>query len=308
MTIRTVSQLPSQTSILPNGTLFEVSVPGDDSKYISKKLSVETLESQFKKSISTDIAVEFGLLSGTTSYKVYNLSNDINTLSTKNCVLSGVKEFTDIPVINTSLTSYDNDSNGVNPLVPDYMIPNVMRVKDLIDSRACFIGEDYVIDGDPGNDESPRFTTKSNNFMYFRIDDNGVDSSKWIDPETRAEAGYQKCPYSGYLTMFGWLADNGNVLAQDAWVGLYGQIGATLANGQIVQKWIPLQIQPWIIGARSSTRQYVSFNLPVKEGLRLKVKTGFRVNGSTAGMQDSATKSFNLNEPNCFVGWISHAS
>jgi hypothetical protein len=70
------------------------------------------------------------------------------------------------------------------------MIPNVMRVKDLIDSRAGFIGEDYVIDGDPGNDESPRFTTKSDNFMYFRIDDNGIDSSKWIDPETRAEAGY----------------------------------------------------------------------------------------------------------------------
>lgn len=97
-----------------------------------------------------------------------------------------------------------------------------MKVKDLIDTRACFIGEDYVIDGDPGNDESPRFTTKSDNFMYFRIDDTGVDSSKWIDPETKSEAGYQTCKYSGFLTMFGWLADNGNVLAQDAWVGLYG--------------------------------------------------------------------------------------
>ena len=306
MTIRTVSQLPPQTSNLPNGTLFEVSVPGGQ-KYISKKLSVDTLLEQFNGTISSGIANEFGLMTGTKPLNVRGISADVHTLSVEDCELSGIKAYYDIPVIKTNLTCYNSASQGIQAYDPDDFIPNVMRVKDLIDDRACFIGDDYLIDGDPGGDEAPRFTTKSENFMYFRIDDNGVDSSKWIDPETRAEAGYVECPYSGFLTMFGWLADNGNVLAQDAWVGLYGQIYVTTKNGDRAQKWIPLSIQPWVIGARSSTRQYVSFNLPVKEGLRLKVKTGFRVNGSTAGMQDSSTKSFNLNEPNCFVGWISHA-
>ena len=46
------------------------------------------------------------------------------------------------------------------------MVPNVMKVKDLIDSRACFIGSDYIVDGDPGNDEAPRFTKKSENPIF----------------------------------------------------------------------------------------------------------------------------------------------
>lgn len=308
MTIRTVSQLPSQTNPCPDGTLFEVSVPGSESKYISKKLSVETLLKQFKSDISSSMAGEFGLMSGTNLYNVGGISAAVHTLSVGNCELSGIKALYNIPVVKANLTDYNSASQGVNSYDPNEFVPNVLKVKDLIDDRAGFIGDDYMIDGDPSGDEAPRFTTKSSNFVYFRINDNGVDSSKWIDPETKAEAGYVECPYSGYLTMFGWLADNGNVLAQDAWVALYGRIGVTLNTGDHAKKWIPLQVQPWIIGARSSTRQYVGFNLPVKEGLRLKVKTGFRVNGSTAGMQDSATKSFNLNEPNCFVGWISHTS
>jgi len=108
-------------------------------------------------------------------------------------------------------------------------VPNVLKVKDLIDERANFIGSSYVIDGDPGDDEAPRFTIKSDEFMYFRLDDNGTDSSKWIDPETSAPVGAAVCTRTGYLTLFGWLADNGNVLAQDAWVALYAQI--LLASG-----------------------------------------------------------------------------
>lgn len=97
-----------------------------------------------------------------------------------------------------------------------------MKVKSLISNHANFIGSESVIDGDPGSDEAPRFTLKSDEFMYFRLDDNGTDSTMWIDPETSTKAGPVTCTRSGYLTLFGWLADNGNVLAQDAWVALYG--------------------------------------------------------------------------------------
>ena len=308
MTPRTISTLPPCGLITAKNSLFEVSVKSGE-KYISKNQTIGNLQTQFEAEISSNIAREFEMLSGGTKYSLAGLSSAIHAISCEDAIFTGTKEFTNIPVVTTNLTSYNFSHSGLDGSVsysPDQLVPNVLKVKDLIDERANFIGSGYVIDGDPGSDEAPRFTTKSDEFIYFRMDDNGTDSSKWIDPETSAPAGAVVCPRTGYLTLFGWLADNGNVLAQDAWVGLYAQILLASESSSPQYRWIPLQIQPWIIGARSSIRQYVGFNLPVKEGLKLKIKTGFRVNGSTSGMQDEATKSFNLNEPNCFVGWVVH--
>jgi hypothetical protein len=71
-------------------------------------------------------------------------------------------------------------------------------------------------------------------------------------------------------------------------------------------KWVALQIQPWIVGKYSSTAQYVGFNLPVKAGLRLKVVTGFKVNGNNTALHDKPTLMFaeEGNMPNTFVGYI----
>ena len=49
-----------------------------------------------------------------------------------------------------------------------------------------------------------------------------------------------------------------------------------------VQTDIPIAIQPWIRGTNASQMQYVGFTIPVRKGLRVKVKTGFPVNGRTA--------------------------
>ncbi len=310
MTIRTLSQLPPCGSTVTKNSLFEVSVPNGE-RYISKSQTIGNLGDQLGSEISSNITRQFDMLSGSEKFSVAGLSSAIHALSSEDATLVGTKEFTSIPAVTTSLTSYQVSHTGAGGMTfsPDQLVPNVMKVKSLIGDHANFIGSESVIDGDPGSDEAPRFTLKNDEFMYFRMDDNGTDSSMWIDPETNAKAGPATCTRSGYLTLFGWLADNGNVLAQDAWVALYGQIllaGTSSAAAQY--SWVPLQVQPWIIGARSSIRQYVGFNLPVKEGLRLKIKTGFRVNGSTAAMQDESTKSFNLNEPNCFVGWIVHSA
>jgi len=52
--------------------------------------------------------------------------------------------------------------------------------------------------------------------------------------------------------------------------------------------------------------QYVSFNLPVKAGLRLKIMTGFNVNGNNTGLTDIPSLMFGQegNMPNTFVGYI----
>lgn len=61
------------------------------------------------------------------------------------------------------------------------------------------------------------------------------------------------------------------------------------------------------MGKYSSVAQYVSFNIPVKAGLQLKIRTGFAVNGNNSGLHsDRPTLMFTDagNLPNTFVGYI----
>ena len=61
------------------------------------------------------------------------------------------------------------------------------------------------------------------------------------------------------------------------------------------------------MGKYSSTAQYVSFNIPVKKGLKLKIMTGFAVNGNNTALHtDTPTLMFidEGNLPNTFVGYI----
>ena len=84
--------------------------------------------------------------------------------------------------------------------------------------------------------------------------------------------------------MWGWLADNGDVSPEMAWVGLFAAIKCIDGNTTHTID-VPIAIHPWICGSYSSTLQYVGFTVPVKEGLKLKVKTGFTVNNMNSGFQ-----------------------
>ena len=107
-----------------------------------------------------------------------------------------------------------------------------------------------------------------------------------LDPYSDMRAGPVDAPATGNMTIYGWLADNGNVAAAEAWVGLFGLV--TIGQNGQEKKWVALQIQPWIIGTKSQALQYVGFNVPVKKGMRLKIMTGFPVNTKNSGFQDSS--------------------
>lgn len=81
--------------------------------------------------------------------------------------------------------------------------------------------------------------------MFWHIDDQGNDSSRWIDPETGIEAGPVYVNSTGWLTIIGWLADNGKLLNQEAWVGLFGKINVKdkdeSSESTTSTQWIPLQ-------------------------------------------------------------------
>lgn len=304
MTIRTISQLPLATDIKDND-LLEVS-QFNSAKYISKKINFSTAKQNIGSYISGTIGSTFKLYhdaANTEPMNVLELSSQVVDLSCNTIELSGVKTFTSIPKIDVPTTAYRNSD--------DTNIPNITKTKDLIDNRACFISENYVIDGDPGNDANPAFASDSDLFMHWHIDDNGTDSTKWIDPQTNtygAEYGV-KCTHSGFLTIYGWLADKGGVLPQNAWVGLYGNVQMyNGVDGDIQHnKWVLLQLQPWVRGSNATQLQYVGFNIPVREGLRLKIKTGFNVNGKVGGFQNYRSMTYALNQPNSFVGYITRA-
>ncbi len=150
----------------------------------------------------------------------------------------------------------------------------------------------------PDNDitDTNWFTKDDDNFLHFRFNDGGCDSSLYVR-NTKGDtlANAEICQRTGNLVCYGWLADKGNVAPQNAWVALCGYI-----NGQ----WVILQLVPWIIGTKSQSLQYVGFNVPVRSGLFLKIKTGFPVDGSNSGFQSGHTLTFSTGEPNSFVGYI----
>ena len=302
---RTTSQLPrvNKTTNIGNA-LIELSVPKDGSanpKYHSESCQMSEIESRFKTSIANGIADQYGLRdSDAKDLKLNEAFKQIKTLSAESTTLYGTKTFDSIPAIVQPKERYTASGNASL----GQLVPNIEKTIDLIDERSGYISQTYFVDANPrvGN-----YTNEFKQFMYWHIDDQGQDSSLWIDPETDMEAGPVYVPSTGWLTIVGWLADNGKVLNQEAWVGLFGKInvkGSDQISSTPATQWVPLQYQPWLISSQSAHRQHVSFSLPVKAGLQLKIMTGFNVNGSSSGFQHSNSIQFKVNEPNSFVGWV----
>ena len=301
MIIKTISQLPEETNI-GNEDLFEISKQHNKA-FISKKIKYESFKTNINSYLSGQIAAEFNLYTSDTDtipLDVRAMNSNITKLSSNNITFYGTKTFNSIPKINASL-EYKNED-------PTY-VPNISEVKRQINKRACFIDSTYTVDSNPGEDVDPSFAIDSDQFMHWHFDDNTRDSTEWMNPEKanqKTEKHGVLCRQSGWLTIYGWLADNGYVLPQDCWVGLYGKVGIYDGVKQLNDKWVLLQMQPWTRGQNATQLQYVCFGLPVNEGLYLKIKTGFLVNGHVGGFQDSRSLTFALNQPNSFVGYIIH--
>jgi len=169
------------------------------------------------------------------------IRDDVNKiLSGDNVIFSGRKKFSTIPVITeTDVKAFTGTSTG--DIATEQLVPNIGKVFDIVDNRAGFISEQHCVDANPVR--NPHSTLESPKFLYWHLDDQGRDSSEWIDPETQLPGGPVTVNNNGWLTITGWLADNGNVLMQDAWVGLFGYINARDDNDPTVlqHKWVPLQ-------------------------------------------------------------------
>lgn len=197
-------------------------------------------------------------------------------------------------------SSEDVSLLGGNDLVSKQQATDISRdFGNFLSPKTTFV------DSDPQN-TTPNTVFNQEHMMKWQFDQDGHDSEQFmLDPYSNQRALPVFAKHTGNLVVYGWLADNGNVAAQEAWVGLFGKVNIGNTSSE-EKRWVALQIQPWIIGTKSQALQYVGFNVPVKKGMQLKIMTGFPVNVRNSGFQDPSYNTLTLlsNQPCTFVGYI----
>ena len=303
MKLRTISQLNELTSdsSLPDGSLMEVAVPAigtQPQKYCSMSISTGTLRTRMLSSFEDDLADKYGLVDSRGPVDVSEIQRRLDgVLLSNDYRIDGRKVFGDQA---RYASSRPVDQMDVNALISRSQAVEISR-----DYGNFLSPKTTYVDSDPDN-TTPNTAFDPEHFMKWQFDQDGRDSDEFmLDPYSNQRANPVFAKYSGNLVVYGWLADNGNVAAQEAWVGLFGKVGIGSQDSE-VKRWVALQIQPWIIGAKSQAIQYVGFNVPVRQNMQLKIMTGFPVNTQNSGFQDPGynTLTFLSNQPCTFVGYI----
>lgn len=288
--VRSVSDL-RKVDFFSDEDILHMSRHIGDGKYSSYALPKQVLFDSIIDSVSLSVAekYDFGDVSS-----VQELKDTTEQLSSVMRV-----EHDDIKSVNTAV--FDNTPKSKSVAVLDDDIPNMKQVRDIVTDNGEYISPASYVNVYPKNYSGQ---TQWDDRMYMWHIDNGQnDTSRYVDENGLSEPDGKEIKETGYLTIYGWLASNEQVTAQEAWVGLFAKVRQ---QGGTKEDWIALQIQPWIIGRNSQVLQYVGFNVPVHAGLRLKIMTGFNVNGFSSGTNTGRSLLFNDVGviPNTFVGYV----
>ena len=295
LSARSISKLPT-ISLDQNNVSDLILISHDDNgsgKFKSYSTSISSLVNVSEELISANIEKNFGL----SGLNVSDIDKKVDDIISSNITLKGTKTFEEIPTLKYS------DINSLKIRmgeVGDGALVCKAYVNTIIDDSSMFIGQDSFILPDPQNN-SPT-THQDDNLMIWRIPAGKRDSTQFVDDYGISDEEGVECLSTGNLVVYGWLADSGTVIPQEAWVAIYGMIVTQDVNS--APKWTILQLQPWIKTQNSNKIQYVGFNIPVKKGLRLKIKTGFAVDASATATNQYNTLTFENVQPNTFVGYI----
>lgn len=289
--VKTISKLPDCSDHLGNRDLFWVSQKGEDGLYNSYKTDLESIIRVSEEKISSDIKTAFGLA----DMDVNEIKISVDNLYGGNVLLKGLKTFDEAPL----LANYKGNEDVST--FPDNRFIVRGNVEKLIDNSGSYIGQNSSIIPYPNNNTP--LTNEDDDLMIWRIPDGYSDSTDYVNESGIKNPTGVECDKTGQLVVYGWLADGGGVLPQEAWVALYGKIANKNSTGSDTV-WTILQLQPWIVSERSKVIQYVGFNIPVKQGLCLKIKTGFKVSSSATATNSGNSLTFENVQPNTFVGYI----
>lgn len=297
MTIRTISELKSAEKINKND-LFKIShqLYNDGDKYSSQKISYQQIEESIVSASVTAVHDKWNM-------------NESNVDDIDNRV-SAFEDAMDIRYKNSidSVVHFKNSPQSNGHAREDTDIPNVSEVVDLIRDNSDYITPGSYINVDTQNANGYGSTYVDNVSQYhWHIDAGNTDSSKTVDKfQNTGPNNGVIIKETGILTIYGWIASNSEIAAQEAWVGLFGNVKVKSEDGKIKSTWQALQIQPFIVGKYSQVAQYVGFTIPVRSQLELKIMTGFKVNDTASGLHVGNSLMFNNegNMPNTFVGYV----
>lgn len=273
MEIHTTSQLISVDSLVSDD-LFRISVPVSDNKFASRKISYDVIQSDIVKKAIEAADEKWGL----SDLLVDQIDKRVSAIESGLSVSDNVVTFQNSPISKGKCRS-------------DEEIPNQRQVKDLIYDYSEYLTPGAYVAVDPQNSSGNGTVYSDSKHQYHWRIDNG-----------KMESESAKIYDTGYLTIYGWVASNEIVTAQESWLGLFGKV----MTGDNDEQWVLIQAQPFIASKYQQVCQYVGFNISVKAGMELKIMTGFPVNASAGGIHVGRTLMFNQEGgiPNSFVGYV----
>lgn len=293
ITLRTMSQLPRipEDELINDretaeNYLIQTSV-NRDGKYISKTFSLKQIDNHIEKVYNLVDDNGDVLYINQFPAQLSNLDERISAIERNDVEINGKKTFTSTIKYKDKLLNYESIDKKSNELVTvnyveDALNANISRITGQSsygqDGVNTYIANNGVITGKPF---VWTFDNDSNQFLT-----NSVEITK-----------------TGWLNMYGWLADIGNVDAAAAWVAV---VNSSSANNEIIQ------LQPWNIGSKHANMQYVNFAFPIKAGTRLAVAVGFELNYSNSSYQtrfnslvkNTIVETPGVNITNGFIGYV----
>lgn len=302
-----------------------MSVPMDltSNMYVSRKALYDDIKNDISSTTTSNIVDTYNLSGPSGKISLSAIDAQVKQLSNDNCTIDGIKQFAKWPFISSDFPSASSSTDPQFDIYGsdfEYILPNVKKIKEMVDDNVVFMSttKSLVAEGNPlpqhrysSTDDSVVESLEYGNtigqgkFYFWQIDAQQTDSSKSIhDSDSGSVDGYEEIRDTGNLVVWGWLAENIIPPApEQCWVALFAKLKCENYNNTEVD--VPIQVKPWIRGANASTIQYVSFNVPVRKGLRLKIKTGFPVNGDNSGLQNPGSLTFlDGNIPNAFFGYV----
>ena len=288
---------PSNDFSLPQSeTVLEAKIGNN---YTTKKITFDNLVSGLYETVFSDILYDKYKLSAG-DHAIADAGTYVKNLSSLLSVNNGSLQFQVTPTkinegkIITETTLTDALSSGIN------------YVSIHSDSKSSFTtyyhslennNPKYEVIPNARNtqiDEAPATDSDKHNRYLFKI--------------TEHTSNTYVCGTAGWFTCYGWVSEKETYAAKSEsgdgigrqdnskrWAALEGNFGTSSAP-----KWKILQVQPVLPGNYCN---YISFSLPVRKNLELRIVTGFNV-GKNSGKWSNVPGSLTNHIPNAFIGGI----
>lgn len=281
MNIRTISQLNriSNPDDITNKSLIELSLFNLETlNYSSNAVEVKTFTSKLSSDINENLKTVYGLTLNNVPIKSSDLSSTITNIISSDISFSGTKTFLQSPT--------------VPPPVTLKSVTNKEYVDDKITDSPIYIKTNSILPNAFTIENIP-IARSSDNLLHWELL-NKISGGKVQSTE-------QVAKIDGNLVCYGWITPFDLVDPASAWVVL-----ECFINGN----WVIVQLMPWVVGNNSLEMQYISFNVPVKKGVKIRITSGFGVNYNKTTYQNrDNTLIYNVvatgtNITNAFVGYV----